>query len=221
MRNKPNTCFGCSLHLSGKGFCPDSLVEKEEYVIFGEAPGTTEIAKEAPFEGKAGFVLRNWLIRSVPEVQLALERKAISLRNILKCLPPDNKGRPYPTGEIKNIAEAHCSQYHAPITAPTVILAGDVPQRYFFKEELEAEDAAARRLGRDAPGVMGRVGREYIKDGRRWVFAPHPAFILRQPSLAAHGQMAIKIASNVDKVAEPDYISWTNALEELKHASNE
>lgn len=213
---KPNGCAGCPLETKGKGFCPDKPSKKHLYRFVGEAPGKNEVDVGEPFVGKAGFVLKNWLIRAVPEMQLAAERDEIDYANTLRCLPPEIAGRPYPKGEEKLLAEAHCRQYDdiSPLTH-TVVLFGDSPQRVWFKEELEQEDAAAKRLGRDAPGVMGRVGREYFKDGKRWVFAPHPAYILRQPALAQHGQMSIKIAANVDRVMEPDYISWIEALKEL------
>lgn len=215
MLKKPNTCEGCPLNETGKGFCPDNITSSEEYVIFGEAPGKTEVEVGKPFQGKAGFVLTQWLMRAVPTLQLASEKKRISYRNILHCLPPDNKGRPYPSGPTKQQAEEHCKQYHTNITAKTVILCGEVPQRFFFGPELEAEDASDRRLGRDVKGVMGRIGREYERDGKRWVFAPHPAFILRQPALVTHGQRALSIAASDSQVMEPDYMKWDAAMEEL------
>src|SRR5678816_1980955 len=107
---KPSGCAGCPLASSGEGYCPDLLVSNPEYTIYGEAPGSTEINLGRPFEGKAGFVLKNWLIRAVPGLQIALERKRVSFRNILHCLPPTKSGRPYPTGPLKVEAEAHCAQ---------------------------------------------------------------------------------------------------------------
>lgn len=215
MLQKPNGCSACPLLQTGRGFVPDQIVENEEYCIFGEAPGTTEIGEGKPFVGRAGFVLRSWLIRAVPQLQIALEKNRISFRNILHCLPLEQKGRPYPTGETKREAEGCCKQYHSEIKAKTVILCGDVSQRYFFSEELEAEDASDRRLGRDAKGVMGRIGRTYERDGKRFIFAPHPAFILRQPALVQHGQQALSIAVGKDKELEPAYVSWKEALETL------
>jgi len=212
---KPNGCFGCPLFTSGRGFVPDLIAPNEEYCIFGEAPGTTEINVGRPFEGKAGFVLRSWLIRAVPTLQIALEKNRVSFRNILHCLPPDNKGRPYPTGETRRDSETRCKQYHSDIVANTVILCGEVPQRFFFGVELEAEDASDRRLGHQLKGVLGRVGREYTKDGKRWIFCLHPAFILRQPSLVTHGQQALKIATGTDKTLEPEYLSWNAAMESI------
>lgn len=214
---KPQGCEGCPLAHTGEGFCQDSLVKDPLFTIYGEAPGTNEIELNKPFVGKAGFVLTNWLLRVVPTLQIALEKRRISFRNILHCLPPMKQGRPYPTGKDRTDAEAHCAQYRSPeIDAPTVILCGEIPQRYFFGNELEAEDLVDKRLGHGAKGVMGRIGREYERDGRRYIFAPHPAFVLRQPALVQHGQEAMRISANEAKVYEATYVPWTNALESLQ-----
>jgi uracil-DNA glycosylase family 4 len=216
---KPEGCNGCSLHQKGLGFCPDRKATGiAKYLFVGEAPGKNEVDKGEPFVGKAGFVLENWLIRAVPTIQLAKEKGELMYANTLRCLPPDIQGRPYPKGEDRAVAEAHCRQYDSvPDSVTTVVLFGDSPQRVWFRDELAAEDAAARRLGRDAPGVMGRVGREIEKDGRRYVFAPHPAFILRQPALVQHGQNSLKIAANTEKLVEPDYVRWEDAVNEIQY----
>jgi uracil-DNA glycosylase len=217
---KPAGCEGCSLHQKGQGFCPDKPARKiAKYLFIGEAPGKNEIAgnKPEPFVGKAGFVLKNWLMRAVSDIQLAEEKGEVMYANTLRCLPPEVQGRPYPKGADKELAEAHCRQYdNFPDSVHTVVLFGDSPQRVWFREELDAEDAAAKRIGRDAPGVMGRIGRELDKGGRRWVFAPHPAYILRQPALVQHGQNSLKIAANTEQRIEPDYMKWNEAMNELK-----
>ncbi len=215
---KPAGCDGCSLKDKGLGFCPDKRAKRARFLFVGEAPGKNEIAgnKPEPFVGKAGFVLKNWLMRAVPDIQLAEERGEIMYANTLRCLPPEVQGRPYPKGEEKALAEAHCRQYDAfPTDIHTVVLFGDSPQRCWFGEDLIAEDASDKRLGRDAKGVMGRIGREYERDGKRYIFAPHPAFILRQPALVQHGQNSLKIAANTEKVLEPDVMKWDVAMGEL------
>lgn len=219
MLQKPQGCEGCSLKDKGKGFCKDKPARKTaKYLFIGEAPGKNEVDVGEPFVGKAGFVLKNWLIRAVGDIQLAEERGEIMYANTLRCLPPEIQGRPYPKGEEKTVAEAHCRQYdNFPDSIHTVVLFGESPQRAWFGMELDAEDASDRRLGRSVKGVMGRIGREYEKDGKRWIFAPHPAFILRQPALVQHGQNSLKIAANVDKQVEPDYVKWNEAIEELKN----
>lgn len=217
MLNKPEGCKECPLYEKGKGFCPDRKAKKvAKYLFIGEAPGKNEVAQGKPFVGKAGFVLENWMMRAVPEIQLANERGEIMYANTLRCLPPEVQGRPYPKGEERKLAEAHCRQYDDfPESIHTIVLFGDSPQRAWFGDTLDAEDASDRRLGRDVKGVMGRIGREYEKDGKRWIFAPHPAYILRQPALVAHGQNSLKIAANTHKLVEPDYIAWDNMLGEI------
>ncbi|HVI40679.1 MAG TPA: uracil-DNA glycosylase family protein, partial [Anaerovoracaceae bacterium] len=89
MLTKPDGCNSCPLKDKGKGFVPDLTYPNSKYIIFGEAPGKNEIEEGKPFVGKAGFVLKNWLLRVVPQLQLAEEKKKVSYMNILKCLPPE------------------------------------------------------------------------------------------------------------------------------------
>lgn len=216
MITKPNTCAECPLFEKGKGFVPDKLATKgAQYVMVGEAPGKQEVAAGEPFIGQAGFVLKEWLIRAVPLLRLANEQGHITYANTLRCLPPEIQGRAYPRGEEKELAEKCCSQYDNLGEAHTVILLGENAQRKYFGPELESEDLSDRRIGRDVKGVMGRVGRVIERDGKRYIFAPHPAFILRQPSLAQHGQETMKIAANTEKMLEPDYLGWDSSIGEL------
>lgn len=215
MTTKPITCEGCPLHSKGKGFVPDQRVTNPDYIIFGEAPGSAEISAGKPFQGKAGFVLKNWLIRQVPQLQLADEKRKVSYMNVLKCLPPEVQGRPYPKGQEKLDAERHCSQYMAPLDAETVVLCGESPQRYFFQDELAREDASDRSIKHDLKGVMGRVGRTYMRNGITYVFAPHPTYILRQPALVGHGVEALRIATKCETLMEPNYMAWNDAMQEL------
>ncbi len=201
MLSKPASCAACPLYTKGLGFVPDLLQPHADYLFIGEAPGKQEVQDGKPFIGKAGFVLMNWLVRAVPHIQLAYEKKKISIGNTLRCLPPEVQGRPYPKGEEKAQAEALCRQHDGERlgTPHTVVLFGESPQRAFFGTELEAEDASDRRLGRDVKGVAGRMGRVYHRGGKRWIFAPHPAWILRQPSLVEHGQACLRIASGQER----------------------
>jgi len=217
MTPRPSTCVGCPLHeTSIAGFCPDKIPVKSKYLFLAEAPGATEIAKSEPMVGKAGFVLHNWLLKSVEVLKLAQERKEIGFANVLRCLPNEVQGRPYPRGKDQELAEQHCRQYdNWPSTIHTVILFGEHSQRLIFGEELADEDRVDRQLGHDLKGVMGRIGRVYEKDGKRWVFAPHPAYILRQPALVQHGQRAMQIAVNTETEVVVSYVAWNNAIKEM------
>jgi len=217
---KPSGCATCPLKDKGVGFVPDKISKKHKFMFIWEAPGKNEVEAGEPFVGKAGFVLKNWGIKAVPTLQLALERGEVSFGNTLRCLPPEVQGRPYPKGEEKLSAEAHCRQYDQDdTTVHTKVLFGESPQRAWFGSELAQEDASDRSIGRDLKGVGGRIGRVYTKDGKQYVFAPHPAWVLRQPSLVEHLQESLRISSGVEKVLEPKYYEgrqgWEEATREL------
>jgi len=215
MLAKGQFCQDCPLRDKGVGFVPDLLSSNAEYVFKGEAPGGNEVQQDKPFVGKAGFALKHWMMQAVSKLKIADEKGLITYANTLRCLPPEKQGRAYPTGVEKEQAEKCCSQYDNWGNAHTVILLGGSAQYAYFREELEAEDLTDKKLGHELKGVMGRSGRVYNKDGKRWVFALHPAFILRQPSLVEHGQRALAIAANETKVLEVQYITWETALQEL------
>lgn len=219
---KPSGCRDCPLYTKGIGFVPDHIAPDAEYVFQGEAPGANEVDQAKPFVGKAGFVLKEWLVKAVPTLRIAMEKNRISFTNTLRCLPPEVGGRPYPRGAEKDQAEQCCRQYDTPTTAQTFILFGENAQRLYFGKELDEEDQSDRRLGRDVKGVMGRIGRVYESDGsrdatpgRRYIFAPHPAYILRQPALVEHGQQSLHIAAGTEKVITPAYLPWSEAIKEL------
>lgn len=214
---KPAGCDLCPLRDKGKGFVPDLIAKHgAKWALVGEAPGTHEVEEGEPFVGQAGYVLKEWLLKAVPSIKVAHERGQVTIMNTLRCLPPMIQGRPYPKGQEKLDAEACCRQYDA--IGPevhTLVLFGESPQRAFFGEELNAEDLADRKLGHDVRGTMGRVGRVIEREGKRYVFCVHPAYILRQPALVGHGQQALAIAANTERVLQVDYKGWDNALKEL------
>ncbi len=213
---KPDSCKLCPLFESGKGFCPDNVPDKTKVLLIAEAPDKTEVTQGVAMSGSAGFVLQSWILRAVPSLQMANERGQLGYANTLRCLPPETQGKAYPTGKDKDEAEKHCRQYDKwPASVETVILLGEHSQRLHFSKELETEDAVDRALGHSTKGVMGRIGRVYEKDGKRWVFGPHPAFVLRQPSLVRHAQEAFRIATGEDKTLELNYMQWNEAVKEL------
>lgn len=212
MLNKGQFCSACPLYEKGKGFVPDTISPDPEYIFVGESPGKQELEAGVPFIGKAGFVLRQWMVKSVPSMQISLEKNKVTIANTLRCLSPEVQGSAYPRGEEKLQAEECCSQYNQFGDAKTIVLFGEKAQRRWFKSELEAEDAVDRQLNHDTKGVLGRNGREYVKDGKRYVFCVHPAAILRQPSLVESGQAALRIAAETERVADVEYVDWSTIV---------
>ena len=200
------------LYESGKGFVGDEVVPNPEYVILMEAPGKSEVQQGKLLTGSDGFVLKSWGMRTVPTLQVAYEKRKVSVCSLLKCQPPELHGKSYPTGETRELAEAHCRQYLNVGNPKVIILLGEAPQRYYFRDELTSEDSIDRASGRDVKGVSGRIGRVYERDGIRYVFAPAPSSVLKQPALVGHLQEALKIAAGVEKVIEPEMLQWREAM---------
>jgi uracil-DNA glycosylase family 4 len=217
MISRPAECAGCPLNTrSAPGFCPDVIPEHAEYLLQGEAPGDNERKQGKPFIGKAGFVLENWIVQAVPKLKLAWDQHKVGLVNTLRCLPPKVGGRAYPQGDTRRAAERHCRRYDVvPTTVHTIVLFGEHAQRLHFAKELEIEDTHDKSIGRTVKGVMGRVGRVYERQGRRYVFCVHPAAVLRQPALVAHAQEAMRIAAKTAPFYEPTYEPWAAAVKEM------
>lgn len=215
MNSKPSTCVGCPIYDTGKGFVPDEVVPKAELVFVSDAPDKAEIHQGKLGVGSGGFVLKAWGLRVVPTLQLLHEKKKVAFCNVLKCLPPEQQGKNYPSGDTKARAEAHCAQYMDLGKPKTVVLLGAEAQRRFFPKELADEDAVSRALGHDVKGVLGRVGRVYERDGVRYVFSIHPSSALKQPAFVSHLQEALKIAAGQERMVETDVMVWEKALMEL------
>lgn len=196
MKDLPTGCIGCPLATSGHGFVHDLAYHDAQFEVRGERPWKQELATGVPFSGQAGFVLKQWGINMVPPFRLALDRNQVNLTNTLRCLPPNLERDSYPRKRDERLAaERHCQQYSRSI-APVVVLAGEHAQRAEFAAELDAEDAVDRSLGHDLKGVMGRIGRVYERNGKRYIFAPHPSAVLRSPYLVSHLQAALRIAAD-------------------------
>lgn len=194
--NKPAACSGCPYETDGVGFVPDTIVLDPLFVLQGDRPWKTEAAFGQPFAGQAGFVLKQWGIGVVPALKMALDRQRISLCNTLRCLPRslEESQRKQRSREHAAAVE-HCRVHATAAPSATHVLLGEVAQRAYFAAEMDAEDAAERAAGREIPGIMGRIGRVYKRNGVRFVFAPHPSWVLRSPRMVAHLQRALSIAA--------------------------
>jgi len=128
---QPPTCSKCPLFNVGKGFVLGSGDPKTAKVaLLLEAPGSNELHWEAdvdeitrrrerfpemegkflkygmPVVGKAGGILFGWGLNAVQ-----LHRRDLFIDNVLRCLPPKEGDSPYPKGDVRKSAEAHCRQY--------------------------------------------------------------------------------------------------------------
>lgn len=95
---QPLDCRDCSLCEKRTHTVSSVLIPKARVLFVGEAPGDTEDFRGIPFVGQAGKLLDDILSG------IGLDRKDISIANVVRCKPPGNR---IPT--IKEV-EA-CSKY--------------------------------------------------------------------------------------------------------------
>ena len=207
--NKGEECSGCSLEHSGRSFGYDRLgnkplsvndIDKVKLVVWLEALGRREAEQGLALVCDSRFVLEQWGFRAVPELQLMNDRSQIAFCSSIRCQPPKIKDKNYPIGEIRTIAEKQCRQYDIlPPSNIPILMLGEKAQQLWFRQELLDEDKTDQRLGREIKGLMGRLGRVWEKDGRQWIFGPHPTFIMRQPQLIEHLHAVLRITLSVLK----------------------
>lgn len=177
---KPKQCEGCALYNKGKGFVlgsGDPCTAKLAVML--EAPGHTELEGKAdeseialrtrdypdlpasniqvglPAIGPSGREVDMWVLKP-----LGLARRDVFVDNCLRCLPPKGKnGEPYPVGDERKAAEAHCRVYdrwaaYRPTVSiislhPAAILRDTTPlplQLADFRKGLEFRQAGERPL---------------------------------------------------------------------------
>lgn len=208
MLPKPPECSNCPLFQTSTGFGYDRLGDKPvladtdlshvKLVVWLEALGNTEVAQGLAIVGDSRFVIEQWGFRAVPELQVMNERGEILYGNTLRCKPRKNGDRAYPIGEERMAAEQVCRQYdRLPNPTVPVLLCGEIAQRLFFRQELLEEDNADKKQGREIKGMQGRLGRVWQKEGRYFIFGPHPAYIMRQPQFIEHLHQVLRITLDV------------------------
>jgi len=80
-----NQCTDCSLCENRTKTVPGVFPEESVVLLVGEAPGEDEDKTGIPFVGRAGKKLDEILM------SLGVHREKLSITNIAKCRPPDNR----------------------------------------------------------------------------------------------------------------------------------
>ncbi len=141
-------------------------------VLFvGEAPGADEDREGLPFVGKAGKLLTD-----IIEKGMGISRSEVTIANVLKCRPPDNR-------DPKPIEKALCTPFldrQIELLDPKVV----IPL---------GRHAACHLLQSDS--TMGQLrGRIHERGGRKFVPTYHPAFLLRSPHMKSKCWTDIQLA---------------------------
>ncbi|MFT5051167.1 MAG: uracil-DNA glycosylase family 4 [Chlamydiales bacterium] len=148
-------------------------------MFVGEAPGYHEDAQGVPFVGPAGE-----LLTSIIEKGMRLERKTVTICNVLKCRPPENRD---PTAQEKALCTPWLDR-QIELSSPKVI----IPL---------GKHASGHLLQSEAP--LGQMrGRIHLRDGRPVVPTYHPAYLLRSPEMKPTCWKDIQLAMGVLKPAD-------------------
>jgi DNA polymerase len=194
-------CQDCALSDTRTKAVPFDGKPDAELIFMGEGPGANEDARGVPFVGRAGGMLEKALRHGA-----GLERSDAFVLNVVACRPPGNRN---PTSEEL----AACSDHVRRQLALAHSWVGITLGRVAFDALVGERDAVL--WGKPLRQV---VGVPMWKDGRIWVPAYHPAYVLRNPmaynSLVESIQMAmaIKKGSAVIPQAKPKHLGLSDQL---------
>jgi len=123
LHEKMRNCTLCSLHKNRTQVVP-GIVSNSEICVIGEAPGREEDRRGEPFVGRSGKLLDDMLF------EIGLDRSSVSILNIVKCRPPENRDPTY-------VEIAQCSSYwlnpQLDIIKPKIVVTlGRVALNYFI-----------------------------------------------------------------------------------------
>lgn len=154
MLPKPDACLGCPMYQTGQGFVPDDLVPDSKVFILAQNPGADEERGEAyvvrdhtihyedtipkPLIGKTGYQMDTQFLPLA-----GLERKDVSVGNILKCRW--NGGNDLPPDDILQQSIQTCTTRHLriPSNINLVVVQGAVGFQYVSKGEYRKADGRA------------------------------------------------------------------------------
>jgi len=170
LRTAVANCKACSL-CESRTQTVFSAGQGRRVMFVGEAPGYHEDQQGEPFVGPAGQLLTDIL-----EKGMGLTRAEVTIANVLKCRPPENRD---PSPAEKALCTAWLDR-QIEIVDPEVIIA-------------LGRHAAGHLLGsRDS---MGRLrGRVHLRGGRKVIPTYHPAFLLRSPHMKKDCWQDIQLA---------------------------
>jgi len=161
-------CTACSLCRTRKQTVfadgPDAGKGKTRVLFVGEAPGQREDEQGVPFVGPAGQLLTD-----IIEKGMGLSRAEVTIANVLKCRPPENRD---PTPEEKALCTPFLDR-QIELVDPEVI----VPLGRHAAQHLLGSTDSMGRLRQRVHRPTGRLA------GRSVVPTYHPAYLLRSPSM--------------------------------------
>jgi DNA polymerase len=158
LRARVAACEACGLARTRKQTVFSDGGGSRGVMFVGEAPGADEDAQGVPFVGRAGRLLTDIITKG-----MGLERYQVTIANVLKCRPPENRD---PTPEEKRTCTPWLDRQIELLDPKVLIPLG--------------RHAAMHLLGVEAS--MGSMrGKVHEVRGRKLVATYHPAYLLRSP----------------------------------------
>lgn len=180
-------CTRCDLHKTATSVCiPYSGPKNPTVLAIGEGPGNDEDRANQPFVGRSGRLLREEIATAgIPHV---------GYTNIVRCRPPDEKGRNRaPTKDEIKACRPYLEYDLETLKAPFVLTLGSPATKAVLKEA-KITLAHGRLMDFRKGQAMG---------------AWHPAYILRDPSKLPEFQSDLNRLSRAIQGIKPDNkITW-------------
>jgi DNA polymerase len=158
LRKEIIECRRCQLCLSCTQKVFGDIGDKTKVIFVGEAPGRDEDVSGKPFVGRAGKLLRGWIKES------GLSDEEISILNICKCRPPENRT---PTEVERQICGAWINKQLNYINCNKVVLLGKTACMHFLTED--------KFDGK----ILSHIGEIHNINNIECLIFPHPSYVLR------------------------------------------
>jgi len=180
LRSAVAECTACELCKSRTQTVFADGAGARRVMFIGEAPGFHEDREGVPFVGPAGRLLTDIIERG-----MGIPRSEVTIANVLKCRPPDNRD---PTRDEKTLCTGWLDR-QIELVDPLVLIA-------------LGRHAAGHLLASEAS--MGKMrGKVHERAGRKVVATYHPAFLLRSPEMKKECWKDIQLAMRELGLARP------------------
>ena len=149
-------CRACSLCQGRNSVVFEDGSHSAELMFIGGAPSDLEDAQGVPFVDDAGKLLTKII------GAMGFSRKDVYVANVLKCMPPENRG---PKKDEVDACLRFVKRQIQLVQPKAIILLGAVPLQYMLGQR----------------GIAGNRGKWMSFEGIPVMPTYHPAFLLRKP----------------------------------------
>ncbi len=166
------TCDKCSLSENRTNVVAGQGSVNAKIMVVGEAPGAEEDKQGIPFVGRSGRLLRGGFEKT------NISEELVYITNVVKCRPVDNRN---PRVEELKTCRPYLDRQLELIDPDVLLPLGNFGLRYFLGED---------------KNITSARGRVYEWEGRKLVPTYHPAYILRNRTLAQSFIDDLKLAAD-------------------------